>query len=69
MRPVPHSDRRPDPSDPDAALMAMEAELAGLLVDYETLTAVLPTIDRATRRWEMGRRGADGLNRIGEGSP
>lgn len=44
----------------------MEAELHELLVEYEVLTAALPTAVRAMDRWKMGRRREAVLNRIAE---
>ncbi len=56
----------PTPEHPDAALIAYEAELEALVVEWNGLDDAWPKGRTAMERWEIGRRHEACLTRIAE---
>ncbi len=56
----------PTPDHPDAALVAWEAELEALVIEWGDLDDVWPKGKTAMERYEIGRRHRDCLARIRE---
>jgi hypothetical protein len=54
------------PQDPDADLLKLEQELAGLLVEYEVLREAWPKPAKAMDRYRIGKEVGATLSRIGE---